>query len=171
MSLCYRIDERKIINFKKLGIYTHSKDWSHSKRVNPKMRQTVSLYRHKGLFAGKINDVAPFAVPRDVRWTHHLGDNGKPIISFDKKDRFKVKKQRSVLSVFNSRNFKKLPSGEMFSKLTTTPLRQKVISNTIQFIKNNGYIIQFVDDIKLYKQQLKDKIKNNPNFWVNSEGL
>jgi hypothetical protein len=171
-EILHRIDAEKIQNFnKELGIYFHTKDWSSSGRLNPDKRQSVSLNREKGLFAGKMRDIAPFAVPRDVRWTQHPDDDGNSVISFDIRDKRRIQKHRPILSAFPDRGFKKLPTGEMFSQNPHNPLRQKVISNAIRFIENNGHKVQFVDGIENYKKQLKNRADLDPDFWVNSEGL
>jgi hypothetical protein len=171
-EIYHRIDDKKIDDFKSnLGIYHHSKDWAHSGRMNPEMRQSISLERDKGLFAGKIEDIAPYAVPRDVRWTQHPDDEGNSVITFDIRDKRRIEKHRPILSTFANRNFEKLPSGEMFSRSPPKPLQQKVISNPIEFIKKMGHKVQFVDGIENYKKELKNRAELEPDFWVSSEGL
>ena len=59
--------------------------------------------------------------------------------------------------MFDSKDFKKKPSGEYFSKKPGKPIEQTVITDALGYITNQGWTIKYTDDLPTVFKQLKAK--------------
>lgn len=154
-----RIDSTPITDFvSNLKSYKHTADWSQSGLdtgddsywTNKNLKTTTT----KGLFAGDPHRTALYATgnANETRYVEFTLD-GQPIVYFDKKDLPKMRNRKTYLSVFDAKNFKKLPTGEYFSKNPGAPLKQEEIKDPFQYIANQGWIVRVTDNLdKLFKQ-------------------
>jgi len=113
--------------------------------------------RKEGLFAGSKEHVAPYAVPRHIRWvtTTHTGS---PTIYFDKSDEEKIKNSDPpTLSRYNPQGFEQIVKGsrEYFSTSPVSPIHREKIKDPLDFIGKH-YKIEFVDNIKAHKKHFMD---------------
>lgn len=158
----YRLDPNRVNNYT-LGLktYAHNDDWTSSKVAD----NTNDLKnRSTGLFAGKLKDIIPYAIPRNVPWVlAHIPN--RPSLYIQKTDYPQVRGSRPWLSAMDSSSFEEVPSGEYFSKRLGSPIRQDRVRNAIQFIKK-WMDIWTVDDLDNVIRDLKDR-----NIPFSTEGI
>jgi hypothetical protein len=158
-AIVTRIDSNLIRNFSSnLKSYKHTDDWSQSgldtgddaywekRKIKPKTS--------KGLYAGDPHRTALYATgnANETRFVEFEQD-GQPVVYFDKKDLPAIRKRKTYLTVFDASNFKKLPTGEYFSKNPGEPIKQVEIGDPFQYIANQGWVVRITDNLdKIFKQ-------------------
>jgi GNAT superfamily N-acetyltransferase len=154
-----RIDSKPITDFATgLKSYKHTDDWNQSgldtgddsywKNKNLKTKTT------KGLFAGDPRRTALYATgnAHETRYVEFT-QNGQPIVYFDKKDLPAIRSRKTYLTVFDAGQFKKLPTGEWFSKNPGKPIEQTPIGDPFKYIASQGWVVRVTDDLdKVFKQ-------------------
>ncbi len=167
-NIVHRIDNEKINDFdSNLNTYHHNSDWTQSKLASPTEKPKKGFKSSKGLFAGDLHSIAPYASPKGTKFIQHYDESGQSHLYFDKKDEEKINNHKPTLSSFSKKNFNFLKnSGEHFSKKPGKPIKQTTINNPTEFMRSNGHIVHFVDDLNRHKQNLE---KNNIQY--NSEGF
>jgi hypothetical protein len=156
-----RIDSQKIENFSSnLKSYYRNSDWttigSYDDNKSPEGFKKV-----QGLFADDAHFNAIYAAgdPYDNQYvTFEDPKTKKSVVVFSKENETKIKNYKSYVSVFEKKGFKKLPSGEYFSKKPSKPIDQIEITNPVKYMQDQGWIVQFVDDIH---ETIKELNKNN----------
>jgi hypothetical protein len=156
----YRFDDKKIENFNlNLNTYQHTDDWTESGILQDNTKPKEGFKTSTGLFSGNLFDIAPYASPRGTPFLKY-NHNKKDYIIFRKKDKSKIESHQPFLTAFNKKNFQKLEtSNEYFAYKNNNKIefeKQKKIINPIEFMKNQGYIIKFVDDLKTEKDRLEE---------------
>ena len=151
----YRLDDKRIKDFnKEMKTYGHNSDWtnSYAKSAEEKLKKNYS--ETSGLFAGKIEKVAPYAAPRGLQFLKYRLEQ-KYYIVFNKEDEKKIKNHKTYLTQFDKKDFIELKESEQFfyikkneNEKEIKPISQKKINNPIKFMKKQGYEILFVDDLK-----------------------
>ena len=131
---------------------------SHTGGWNP---SRVKYKRIKATYAGKPEFTAPYAAKRGVPFTTHQ-ENGKNIITYDKKDEKAVRNNRPILSTWSDRdakkaNFKTSAGDEVRSKTPGRPTSQKIINDPVKHMQDQGHEVRFVDDIKAHRQDLQNR--------------
>lgn len=167
-NLVYRVDSTKISDFEKnLKTYYHSDDWSQSgSKWDDAAGSATGLYAHPSkLF------VALYATG-NANTNRYIAtyNTNPPTVYFDKKDVPKFKNNKSYLTTFDADNFKKLPTGEVFSERPGNPVSQIEITDPFQFIKQQGWSIELVDDLPAKLKEIK-KIAKRQNIKYGAEGL
>lgn len=152
----YRLDAKKVKDFgKHLNTYHHTKDWSGSGQADENDPVPKGLKKSKGLFAGDMHTVAPYATPRSTKWTRHVDDDGNSVLTFQHKDKARIKAHHPVLSTFPSKKFSyKKGSGEHFSKEPGKPHAQETVQNPIHLMQKAGHKVQFVPNIHHHAKQM-----------------
>jgi len=156
-----RIDSQKIENFSSnLKSYYRNSDWttigSYDGNKSPEGFKKV-----QGLFADDAHFNAIYAAgdPYDNQYvTFEDPKTKKSVVVFSKENETKIKNYKSYVSVFEKKGFKKLPSGEYFSKKPSKPIDQIEITNPVKYMQDQGWIVQFVDDIH---ETIKELNENN----------
>ena len=154
----HRIDNKPIRDFgKNLKSYDHKPDWTQSGQTNDLKRPPErGLKRSRGLFAAAAHDAAPYAAPRDVPWSQHHDSDGKSTITFDKRDEKKVRGNRPILSTFSRSKFKHLrASREHFSENPGSPNKQRVITDPVKHMQDNGHKVRFVPHLGREVERLR----------------
>ena len=164
----HRIDSKQISNFSsKMNTYHHTPDWTQSSVAEKGETPEKGHQTSTGVFAAHSHDVAPYAAPRDTRWTLHYDERGNSNITFDEKDKEKIQNHRPIVSSFPKNRFKHIEtSGEHFSKKPGTPAIQSTIKDPVKFMQQNGHTVHFVPDLDKHKKDLE---KNNVDH--NAEGF
>ena len=172
-----RIDSTPITDFaSNLKAYKHTDDWSQSgvdtgddsywKKNNLKTNTT------KGLFAGDPKRTALYATgnAHQTRYIEFTQD-GQPIVYFDKKDIPTFRNRKTYLSVFDAKNFRKLPTGEYFSENPGAPLKQVEITDPFGYITNQGWMIRVTDDLNKVLKQVKQMHQKGQIAQYGAEGM
>ncbi len=172
-----RIDSKPITGFaSQLKAYKHTDDWSQSGidtgddsywRKNNLQVQTT-----KGLFAGDPKRTALYATgnAHETRYVEFTQD-GKSYVYFDAKDVPKFKNRKTYLSVFDAKNFRKLPTGEYFSDNPGEPIKQTEITNPFEYIKQQGWNVRVTNDLNKVFKQVKDMHKKGKIPYYGGEGM
>jgi len=130
-----------------------------------------NITQRKGLFAGRIHEVAPYAAGRSTPFIFRM-EQGKSrgIVYFENRHRDMISSQRPTLSAFSSKGFVQIPSGEHFMETdrTPTPEGSKVIDDPLKFISQH-HDIKFVDDLKPLAR--KFNAESNPNISTTINGV
>jgi len=163
-SEVYRLDSDKIKSFGgSLRTYRHSPDWTESGLAGEHEEVPEGMMQSKVLFAvGNKSDVAPYMAPRDVSriWTDDT-------LYFNKSDKDRLRAHKAWLSVFDGDDFRYLAdSNEYVSSNPRDPIKQEQITDAIRFMEQNGYDVEFVDDVA---DMAKELDKSDINY--NAEGL
>ena len=164
----HRIDSAKISNFSsKMNTYHHTPDWTQSHQAEKGETPEKGHKTSTGVFAAHSHNVAPYAAPRETRFTHHYDEHGNSHITFHEKDKEKIQNHRPIVSSFPKNKFKHIEaSGEHFSKDPGTPAKQNTIKNPVKFMQKHGHNVHFVPDLDKHKKDLE---RNNVEH--NSEGF
>ena len=153
-----RIDSKPIKDFGTgLQTYYHTPDWSQSGQF-PAGEKIPKKFSGKvtGLYAGDPHFTALYATG-NANQTKYVAkySPGQPIVYFDRKDIPRIRKHRSYLSVFDAKNFKKMPSGEYFSENPGNPIEQTEITDPFQYMRDQGWEWKIVDDLTVVLKKLK----------------
>jgi hypothetical protein len=141
----YRLDSDKIKSFgSSLRTYHHSPDWMESGLAGEHEEVPEGMMKSKVLFAvGDKRDVVPYMAPRDASriWTDDT-------LYFNKSDERAVRSHKAWLSVFDGDDFRYLEdSNEYVSSNPKEPTKQDQITDAVGFMEQNGYKVEFVDDV------------------------
>jgi len=169
-----RIDSKPIADFgKNMQTYYHTDDFSSSGQFD-KDTSIPKEYTGKmtGVYAGDPVFTALYATgnANQTRYVAQYGP-GQPIVWFDKKDIPAMRSRKTYLTVFDARNFKKLPTGEYFSSNPGMPVKQVAISDPFQYIRNQGWEFRITDDLPAVLKKLKQQNKKNPSVRYGAEGM
>ena len=176
----YRIDSEHISDFgQDLKTYYHNKDFTVSGRSDFK----GSVGKIQGVYASDLLFTALYATgssegPKRTRYVAIYGP-GQPIVYFDRKDVPRIRKNRAWLTVFDAKNFRKLPSGEYFSENPGKPVQQKEITDPFQYMRDRGWEFRIVDNLdaelkkikKLHDDQIKKGVPENQQIRFGAEGM
>lgn len=168
----YRIDSELIKNFEdSLKTYYHNDDFTISGRDDfPESTGSIKgVYTHNRLFTALYATGGSEGSRQKTRYVAQYSP-GKPTVWFDSDDIDRIKKNKSWLTVFNGNNFVKLPSGEYFSDHPGKPIKQIEINNPLPYIKDRGWQIKIVNNLKPILDKLKKLAKNN-NIKYGAEGI
>lgn len=152
-----RIDSQLIKDFgSNMQTYHHSKDWSVSKQFHDgdKIPKKFSS-RSQGVYAGTPLFTALYATgnSNETRYVAKYGP-GKPTVWFDKKDLQRIRSKKTYLTVFNAKDFEKKPNGEYFSKKPGKPIEQTPITDALDYITKQGWLIKTSNDLPAVLAQL-----------------
>ena len=164
-----RVDSHLIKDFAAdMQTYYHTDDWSESGQF-PDGATIPKRFTKKvqGVYAGDPTFTALYATgnSEETRYVAKYGP-GQPIVWFDKKDLPSMRDKKSYLTVFDASNFKKVPSGEYFSSDPGKPIEQQQITDPLQYIKNQGWVIRVTDDLPAVLNKLKAQ-----DFRYGAEGM
>ena len=167
----YRIDSEHIPDFESdLKTYYHNKDFSVSGRSDFK----GSVGAVKGVYAADKLFTALYATGTSEggKRTRYVAIYGPstPTVYFDRKDISSLKNNQSYLTVFDAKNFRKLPSGEYFSENPGKPIKQVKITDPFSYIKSQGWRIRLVDDLEKVLKQVQNLAKQH-KIRYGAEGL
>jgi hypothetical protein len=98
-------------------------------------------------------------------------ENDQPVVYFDKKDIPAMRSRKTYLTVFDADNFKKLPTGEWFSKNPGTPIKQTPIGDPFKYIASQGWIVRVTDDLDKVFDQVKKMHKAGKIAQYGAEGM
>ncbi len=162
----YRIDKDPIGDFSaNMRTYYRSPDWKGSGTFDTQEKIPSGWQKEKGVFAGKLKDVIPYATPLDIRWVVTREADDRPTVVFDQDDKRKIASYRPYLSQFSPSVFSQTPSGEFFSSDPRQAQRQEMIRKPLRFIQK-WYNVKFVPDLEGYARRLKAQ-----GITFDSEGL
>lgn len=153
----YRIDSQPIADFSKdMKTYYHNKDFSKSgSYFKGATGKVTGLYAHPDrLFTALYTTGSS----HDTRYVATYSTN-PPVVYFDKKDVPKLQSNVSYLTIFDAKNFRKLPSGEVFSENPGTPVNQEKITDPFSYIQKQGWHIKIVDDLAAKLKEIKKTAK------------
>jgi hypothetical protein len=143
-----RIDNHPIANFSaNMGTYHTTADASASDRLKPGEEAPAGTTTQQGVYAGDPHFTALYATGNADQTRYVARFDGQPTVWFDKKDVPRIRGHRSYVTVFDAKNFKKLPSGEYFSSKPGKPLKQVEITDPFQYLRNNGWEFRFTNDL------------------------
>ena len=121
------------------------------------------MMQSKVLFAvGDKRDVVPYMAPREVSriWTNDT-------LYFNKSDERAIRNHKAWLSVFDGNDFRYLEdSNEYVSSNPKEPIKQDQITDSVGFMEQNGYKVEFVDDVAEKAKEL-----NEQGIEYNAEGF
>jgi hypothetical protein len=164
-----RIDSHPITDFgSNMQTYHHTNDWSVSGqfRSGEKIPKQFTSQAH-GVFAGTPLFTALYATGNSSETSFVAKYSpGNPTVWFHKKDLPRIKGKKTYLTVFDAKDFKKTPSGEYFSKKPGKPIEQTPITDALGYITNQGWTIEYTDDLRTVLRQLKAK-----GYKLGSEGI
>jgi hypothetical protein len=155
--------------------YVHNKDWSHSGNAQGQKYSAWKPHQkvNKGTFGGSLHETAPYAAPRHVPWLQYKHPKtGKSTVVFDKKHEQEVRKARPTLSKWSNgkqSRFKVLDSGEDFSNKPGRPTAQKIITDPVKHMQDNGHNVKFVNNIYKHRKKLEDRKIPFSAEWPNNE--
>lgn len=160
----YRLDSDKIKSFgSSLRTYHHSPDWTESGLAGEHEEVPEGMHKSKVLFAvGDKRNVVPYMAPRDVSriWTDDT-------LYFNKSDKDRLRAHKAWLSVFDGDDFRYLEdSNEYVSLNPRDPIKQEQITDAVGFMEQNGYDVEFVDDVAEKAAELDQQ-----GIGYNAEGL
>ena len=176
-KVVYRVDSKPIEDFSNLNPYKHTDDWSQSgldtgddsywkeKNITPKTS--------RGLFAfGDKKRTALYATgnANQTRYVEYT-ENGKSYVFFDKKDVPILSKRKTYLTTFDAKNFKQVPSGEFFSTNPGKPVKQETITDPFAYIRQQGWNIVEVDDLKAVLKDAIQKKEEGKILRYGAEGM
>lgn len=151
----YRIDKDPIKDFSlALKTYHRSPDWSSSGTFDDKEKIPSDWVPEKGLFAGDMKSIIPYATPRDTKWIVTYETPHRPTVFFNQSDRQNIRNYRPYLSKFTSAAFTKVPSGEFFSSDPKSPVAQQLIRKPKSFIER-WYEVNFVPNLEQLAKSLR----------------
>jgi hypothetical protein len=172
-----RIDSKPIVDFASdLKGYKHTDDWSQSGLDTGDdsywNKHKLKVNSTKGLFAGDPRRTALYATgnAHETRYVEYT-ENGQPVVYFDKKDIPAMRSRKTYLTVFDADNFKKLPTGEWFSKNPGTPIKQTPIGDPFKYIASQGWIVRVTDDLDKVFDQVKKMHKAGKIAQYGAEGM
>ncbi len=172
-----RIDSKPITDFASgLKAYKHTDDWSQSGIDTGNdsywRKNNLQVQTTKGLFAGDPKRTALYATgnAHETRYVEFTQD-GKSYVYFDVKDVPKFKNRKTYLSVFDAKNFRKLPTGEYFSDNPGEPIKQTEITNPFEYIKQQGWNVRVTNDLNKVFKQVKDMHKKGKIPYYGGEGM
>jgi len=168
----YRVDSELIPNFEKnLKTYYHNKDFTLSGRKDfPESIGSIKgVYTHNLLFTALYATGSSEGSDKKTRYVAKYAP-GKPTVWFDKNDYENLKNNKAWLTVFDGSKFVKLPSGEYFSDNPGHPLKQIRINDPFEYIRNRGWKIIMVNNLKAVLNNLK-KLANNHKIKFGAEGM
>lgn len=158
----YRLDDKRIKDFnKKMKTYGHNSDWTNSYAISAESELKKDYSEATGLFAGRKKTVAPYAAPRGLQFLkYRLELEQKDYIVFNKEDEEKIKKHKTYLTEFDKEDFIELKKSNQFFYIKKNeekikPISQKKINNPIQFMKDQGYEIVFVENLEEEIKRIK----------------
>ena len=160
----YRLDSDKIKSFGgSLRTYHHSPDWTQSGLAGEHEKVPKGMKKSKVLFAvGDKRDVVPYMAPREVSriWTDDT-------LYFNKSDERAIRNHKAWLSTFDGTDFRYLEdSNEYASSNPKEPIKQDQITDAVGFMEQNGYKVEFVDDVVEKAEELDQQ-----GIEYNAEGL
>ena len=142
MSYVYRLDTHPHDFRKSLKTFWHTKDWGTSGGIGTKPPKDVGKVRTtKGLYAGRKRDTAIYAGGGSVGVTSRK-TGAKRDVYFNPKDKPKLKTGAGVVSKFPASRFKRVGSGEYFSRRPGKPTSQTTIY-PLQYLRRQGYRVHF----------------------------
>ena len=155
----HRIDPAPIDDFQKsLKTYHHTPNW-HGSGTSPRPELTQST---RGLFAGDPKLVATYAVPRNVSSVAYIDPKtGQHVIVFNSADRASIQAYRPTLSTFDPKGFNRtldkrsMGGSEYIAKTPNKPASQTTIEDPLKHLANNGWTVQFADNLSAIKNNLK----------------
>lgn len=143
-----RIDDHPIADFSaNMGTYHTSADASSSDRLQPGKEAPKGTTTQQGVYAGDPHFTALYATGNANETRYVAQFDGQPTVWFDKKDISRIRAQKSYVSYFNAKNFKKLPSGEYFSSNPGPVIQQDPIADPFQYLRDNGWEFRITDDL------------------------
>ena len=111
----------------------------------------------RGLFAGEMNQVAHYLIPRDVPWVY-IDSTNELYVSQDGLS--KIQGYKPVVSAFDKKFFNALPSygglGEFFSEKPGSAKRQFIINNPMVVLQKR-FKLKSVPDVQAFARELHGK--------------
>jgi hypothetical protein len=161
----YRFDDKKIKDFnKKIKSYYHNSDWTNSYAISAKSKLEEGYSKAIGLFAGRKKIIAPYAAPRGLQFLKYSLE-GKDYIIFNEKDENIINNHQTYLTKFDKKDFIELIKSNQFfyNKKNEQPeikyISQEIINDPIKFMEDQGYKVNFVDDLKKEIERIKEDKK------------
>ena len=167
----YRIDSKRIPDFSKdMKTYYHNADYTMSGRTwFPQAKgKSQGVYAQDRLFTA-LYATGGSSGRSPTRYVATYNTQ-PPTVYFNRADADRLKNNRSYLTVFDARNFRRLPSGEWFSDDPGRPVQQKLITDPFQYIQDTGWRVEIVDDLRPVLKRIQDLAKTK-NIKYGAEGM
>jgi D-alanyl-D-alanine carboxypeptidase/Mannosyl-glycoprotein endo-beta-N-acetylglucosaminidase len=170
-KLVYRVDSgKRITNYSKnMNTYYHNDDFTESGSYwEGATGSFQGVYAHP-----KLQHVALYATGSSKTTRYVAVYNSEPpVVYFDEKDTQKLKSNKSILSAFDVKNgnWREVPSGEYISEDPGKPVWQKQIKDPIAFIEDQGWQVEFVDDLSAKLGEVQARAKGT-NLKFGAEGV
>ena len=176
----YRIDSSHIPDFEQdMKTYYHNKDFTVSGREDFKgsVGKVQGVYASDKLFTALYATGTSMGNGNRTRYVAVYGPD-QPTVWFDRKDVPRLRGNQAWLTVFDARTFRKLPSGEYFSKNPGKPVSQQQITDPFRYIRQSGWEIKTANlehklkELQLYKKKQEQQgVPKDKQISYGAEGM